>query len=252
MELLPTYLLLAGAAFAAGIMNAVAGGGTFITFPALVFAGVPSVIANASNQVALLPGYLASAWAYRHDFQNFEKVSFKAMTAVSLVGGMIGAVLLLSTPERTFDVIVPWLLLTATLIFAFGPRITPRLQQLFTLGPAALLFIQFLVGIYGGYFGGAAGIIMLALYSLYGLTNLNIMNATKTLVSGLINAIAVVIFVVGGKVAWPQTLVMLVAAALGGYYGARVARTMNPKLLRAGVIVISVSVTAAFFARQFG
>jgi uncharacterized membrane protein YfcA len=252
MEFLPTYLLLAGAAFVAGIMNAVAGGGTFVTFPTLVFTGVPSVVANASNTVALSPAFFASAWAYRHDFQNFEKVSFKAMTAVSLVGGVIGAVLLLRTSESTFDIIVPWLLLAATLIFAFGPRITPRLQQLFTIGPAALLSIQFLIGIYGGYFGGAAGIIMLAVYSLYGLTNLNTMNATKTLLAGLINGIAVVIFAVGGKVVWPQTLVMLVAATLGGYYGARVARLMNPKWLRAGVVVISVSVTVAFFVRQFG
>jgi uncharacterized membrane protein YfcA len=252
MDILPTYLLLAGAAFIAGVMNAVAGGGTFVTFPTLVFTGVPSVVANASNTVALSPAFFSSAWAYRHDFQNIDKVSLKAMTAVSLVGGVIGAVLLLQTSESTFDAVVPWLLLAATLIFAFGPRITPRLQQMFTIGPVALLSLQFLVGIYGGYFGGAAGIIMLAIYSLYGLTNLNAMNATKTLQAGLINGIAVVIFAVGGKVVWPQTLVMLVTATLGGYYGARVARTMNPKVLRAGVIIISVVVTAAFFVRHFG
>jgi hypothetical protein len=252
MEILPTYLLLAGAAFVAGIMNAVAGGGTFVTFPTLVFTGVPPVVANASNTVALSPGFFASAWAYRHDFQNFEKISFKAMTAVSLVGGVIGAVLLLLTTEKTFDVLVPWLLLAATLIFAFGPRITPKLQQMFTIGPTTLLVLQFLIGIYAVYFGGAAGIIMLAVYSLYGLTNINAMNATKTLYAGLINGIAVFIFAVSGKVVWPQTLVMLVAAVIGGYVGARVARTMNAKHLRAGVFVISVGVTTAFFVRQFG
>jgi uncharacterized protein len=251
MELLPTYLLLAGAAFLAGMMNAVAGGGTFVSFPALMLTGVPSVVANATNTVALFPAFLASAWAYRHDFKNFENVSFKAMTAVSLVGGVIGAVLLLRTSERTFDALVPWLLLAATVIFAFGPRITPRLQQMFTIGPVTLLGTQFLVGIYGGYFGGAAGIVMLALYSLYGLTSLNTMNATKTLMAGLMNGVAVVIFAIGGKVLWPQALVMLVAAALGGYVAARVARTMNPKLLRAGVVVISVVVTITFFVRQY-
>ena len=244
-----SYLLLAAAGFIAGVMNAIAGGGTFVTFPALVFTGVPSVIANASNAVALFPASVASAWAYRRDFQHVENVPFKAMVSVSLVGALIGAVLLLYTPDKTFDVIVPWLLLAATLIFAFGPRITPRLQKLFTIGPAALLFIQFLIGIYGGYFGGAMGIVMLALYGLFGLTNLNAMNATKTILAGAINGITVVVFAAGGKVWWPQTLVIMAAAVLGGYFGAHVARGMNPKRLRAIIIAISVTVTIVFFVR---
>ena len=244
-----SYLLLAAAAFLAGVMNAVAGGGTFVTFPALVFTGVPAVVANASNAVALFPASFASAWAYRHDFKNFEGVSFKAMTAVSLAGGTAGAALLLYTPEVTFNAVVPWLLLAATLIFAFGPRIVPKLRTLVRIGPAALLTIQFMVGIYGGYFGGAMGIVMLAVYSLFGLTDLNSMNATKALMSGLINGIAVVLFAAAGKVAWPQTIVMLIAAVLGGYFGARVARGMNPKHVRAGIIAISVTVTLAFFVR---
>ncbi len=245
-----TFVLLAVAAFFAGIMNAVAGGGTFLTFPALVFAGVPSVVANASNAVALFPGSLASAWAYRRDFRNFEGVSLRAMIAVSLAGGVGGALLLLATPERTFDAVVPWLLLAATLVFAFGPRVTPWLRELHHIGPVTLLVIQFAVGIYGGYFGGAMGIVMLAVYSLFGLTELNAMNALKTLLSGVINGIAVVLFVAAGKIAWPQTAVMLVAAVLGGYFGARVARRMNPAHVRAGIIVISVGVTLAFFLRR--
>src|SRR3954469_12774826 len=170
-----SYALLAAAAFLAGVMNAVAGGGTFVTFPALVFTGVPAVIANASNAVALFPASFASAWAYRKDFRNFEGVSFKAMSAVSLIGGVIGALLLLYTPEVTFNALVPWLLRAATLIFAFGPRLVPKLRTLFRIGPAVLLTIQFVVGIYGGYFGGAMGIVMLAVYSLFGLTDLNAM-----------------------------------------------------------------------------
>ena len=244
------FALLAVAAFVAGIMNAVAGGGTFLTFPALVFVGVPSVVANASNAVALFPGSLASAWAYRRDFRNFDGVSFQAILAISLAGGGVGALLLLATPERTFDAVVPWLLLAATLVFAFGPRVTPWLRRLHHIGPVTLLVIQFAVGVYGGYFGGAMGIVMLAVYSLFGMTDINAMNASKTLLSGAINGIAVVCFVAAGIIAWPQTLVMLVAAVLGGYFGARMARRLNPAHLRMGIIVISVGVTLAFFLRQ--
>ncbi|MBY0509422.1 MAG: sulfite exporter TauE/SafE family protein [Rhodospirillaceae bacterium] len=245
-----SYGLIAAAAFVAGVMNAVAGGGTFVTFPTLVFTGVPAVVANASNAVALFPASFASAWAYRHDFKNFEGVSFKAMAAVSLVGGVVGAALLLYTPEVTFNAIVPWLLLAATLIFAFGPKIVPKLRTLFRIGPFALLTIQFIVGIYGGYFGGAMGIVMLAVYSLFGLTDLNAMNATKALMAGLINGVSVVLFASAGKVVWPQTITMIVAAMLGGYFGARVARGMNPAHVRAGIIAISVTVTIVFFLRQ--
>jgi uncharacterized membrane protein YfcA len=232
-------------------MNAVAGGGTFVTFPALVFTGVPSVTANASNSVALFPASFASAWAYRQDFQRFEGISLKAMVAVSLVGGAIGAALLLLTPQHVFDDLVPWLLLVATTVFTFGPRITPKLRQHFTLGAGGVLFIQFLVSIYGGYFGGAMGIIMLAVYSVFGLSNLNAMNATKAFLAGVINAIAVVLFVIAGKVAWPQTIVMLIFAVAGGYIGARVARKMKPQHLRLGIVAISVTVTVIFFVKQY-
>ena len=251
MDPVLAYTLLAAVAFVAGVMNAVAGGGTFITFPTLVFTGVPAVVANASNAVALFPASFASAWAYRHDFKNFEGVSFEAMTAVSLVGGVAGAALLLYTPEVTFNAIVPWLLLAATLIFAFGPKIVPRLRKLVRIGPVTLLTIQLIVGIYGGYFGGAMGIVMLAVYSLFGLTDLNSMNATKALMAGLINGVALILFVGAGMIAWPQTVTMLIAAMLGGYYGARVARGMNPKHVRAGIIAISVTVTTVFFGKQF-
>jgi uncharacterized membrane protein YfcA len=245
----PNYLLLAGAAFMAGIMNAIAGGGTFLTFPALVFTGVPSVIANASNAVALVPASFASAWAYRHDYQSVDKVSLKALVAVSLVGGIIGAVLLISTPETTFDVLVPWLLLAATLVFAFGPKFIPKLRARFQIGPVTLLCLQFLVGIYGGYFGGAMGIVMLAVYSLFGLSNLNAMNAMKSTLAGFINGVAVMIFAATGNVVWKQTLLMMVFAILGGYFGAHYGRRLNPLHLRALIIVISAGVTVAFFAR---
>jgi uncharacterized protein len=246
------YLLLPGAAFLAGVMNAVAGGGTFVTFPALVLTGVPSVIANASNAVALVPSSFASAWAYRHDYQSVENLSFRSMVAVSLVGGVLGATLLVATPETTFDGLVPWLLLGATLVFAFGPKFIPKLRERFHIGPGALLFLQFAVGIYGGYFGGAMGIVMLAVYSLFGLTNLNAMNAMKAMLAGFINGVSVFVFAATGNVVWRQTLVMMAFAVVGGYVGAHYGRKLPQKYLRALIIVISSAVTIAFFVRDWG
>jgi uncharacterized protein len=241
--------LIFGAAFLAGILNAIAGGGSFLTFPALVFTGVPPIIANASSTVAVSPGSFASAWGYRNDFVPFEKIGLWPMLAISLVGGTLGALLLLWTPARTFDQVVPWLLLGATLLFGFGRQLTPLLLRWFTIGPAALVAIQFLIAIYGGYFGGAIGILMLALYGLFGLKNLTAMNAVKTLLAGTMNGAAVVCFIIAGKVWWPQTLVMLVAAVLGGYAGARIARRIDPTWLRIGVTAVGLAMSAAFFLR---
>lgn len=247
--MLDHLLLLAAAAFGAGMMNAVAGGGSFLTFPALVFTGVPSIIANASSTVALFPGSFASALAYRNDFSRFEGVPFTGMLGVSLAGGISGALLLLFTPQKTFDVVIPWLLAAATLVFAFGPYLAPRLRHVYRIGPKTVLTGQFLVSIYGGYFGGAVGILLLALYSLFGMTDIRAMNATKTFLTGCMNGIAVVCFVIAGKVWWPQTLVMLVSAVLGGYLGARYARNLPPVLVRAVIVAISVVMTVLFFHR---
>jgi uncharacterized membrane protein YfcA len=244
-----SYVLLVCAAFAAGVMNAIAGGGSFLTFPALVYTGVPSVIANASSTVALFPGALTSAWGYRRDFTHFEGVSFKSILIAGLVGGTAGALLLLSTPERTFDIIVPWLLLMATLTFIFGPSITPALQHLLKVRPAPFLTIHFLLGIYTGYFGGAVGLITLAVWSLFGFTNIKAVNPNKILLGGLTNTAAVVCFVVAGKIWWKPSLAMLAGAVVGGYLGARFGRKLHPRLVRTTVIVISVVVTIVFFAR---
>lgn len=248
---LTSAILLAVAAFVAGAMNAVAGGGSFITFPALVFTGVPSIVANASSTVALCPASFASAWGYRHDFQDFPGVRFRTLLAVGLVGSVLGAVLLLVTPQRTFDGVIPWLLLLATLTFAFAPRITPRLQRHVRIGPTALVVTQFFVGVYGGYFGGAIGIMMLSVWALFGLTDLRMMNATKTLLSGAMNAVAISLFIPAGKVWWPQTLVMLAGSLAGGYLGAHFARRVDQRHIRTAIIVISVTMTVVFFARSF-
>jgi len=246
-----SYLLLIVAAFGAGLINSVAGGGSFFTFPALVFTGVPSIIANASSTVALVPGSLASAWAYRTDFKKSANFPFWPALAVSLAGGIAGALLLLLTPQKTFDSLIPWLLLAATLLFIFGPRVSIALRRIFHIGPVTVICVQFLIAIYGGYFGGAIGILMLAVWSAFGLTDIHVMNANKTLLGAAMNAVAAVLFVIAGKVWWPQTLAMLVAAVAGGYIGAHGARRVPPPYVRAFIILVSVSITIVFFLRSW-
>ena len=245
-----SYLLLIAAALGAGLMNSVAGGGSFLTFPALVFTGVPSIIANATSTVALFPGALASAWAYREDFKGLEKIPLKPALAVSIAGGVVGALLLLVTSQKTFDLIIPWLLLGATASFALGPAIMKRLQRQNWMGPKTLIFFQLIVGIYGGYFGGAVGIIMLAVWTLAGMRDIHAMNGGRTLLGGVMNAAAVVCFIIARKIWWLQTAMMLVAAVTGGYAGARFARRVNPVWVRAIIIAVSITVTAAFFLRS--
>jgi uncharacterized membrane protein YfcA len=243
------YLLLSVAALAAGLINSVAGGGMFLTFPALVFTGVPSIIANASSTTALIPGVLASAWAYREDFRQSKEFPFLPLLIVSVAGGIVGALLLLYTPQTTFDTVIPWLMLAATLLFTFGARITPLLKRFIHIGPVTVV-IQFFIAIYGGYFGGAIGILMLATWTVFGLTDIHIMNANRTLMGAATNIIAAVLFAIARKIWWPQTLMMLVGTIIGGYIGARLARKVSPVYIRAIVTVVSAGITIAFFLRR--
>jgi hypothetical protein len=246
---MPDLLLLAGAGFLAGAMNAAAGGGSFVSFPAMIFAGVPPVYANASSTVALFPGAVTSGWAYRNLLGGIGEVTLPVLLIVSVVGGLLGAVLLLATPQGAFNVLVPWLLLLATLAFAFGRQVGAWLRRVIRIGRATTLAAQFLLAIYGGYFGGAVGIMMMAVWSLLGAGDLRQMNPTKTVLVGAMNGVAVLYFVVAGAVVWPQTLAMLFAAAVGGYAGARIAMRLDQRWLRAGVIAISGLVTLSFFLR---
>jgi hypothetical protein len=232
-------------------MNAVAGGGTFVTLPALIFAGVPSVAANATSTVALFPGTLASAYAYRKDFRSFDDVPIATLLAISVAGGLVGALLLLFTPNKSFDVIVPWLLLIGTVTFAFGPQFSVMLRRHFRIGPGTVKACQFVLSIYGGYFGGAVGIMLMACWSLLGMTDLLAMNAAKTLLVTAMNTVAAICFAIAGLVWWPQTLIMLAAAVIGGYVGARVARRLDPILFRKLISVFYFALTAAFFWRAF-
>lgn len=235
------------AAFLAGALNAVAGGGTFLTFPTLIFAGVPPIQANASSTVALFPGSFAALAAYRKDLARLKTVHIPAFFAISLLGGLLGALLLLWTPQSVFQGIIPWLLLFATVLFAFGKPISAWISARWTLTMGPLLVVQFFVALYGGYFGGGIGILMLASLGLFGLKDLHVMNGLKTLVAGALNAVATVTFIVAGAVDWRAVVIMLPAAVLGGYGGAALARRVPQPILRGFILTVAVLITGYFF-----
>ncbi len=174
------FILLLFVGFVAGAMNAAAGGGSFITFPALIYAGVPPIAANASSTVALFPGSLAGAWEFKEYIRPFPGISMSVMVCLTFLGGCAGALLLLHTPSAGFNSIVPWLLLTGTLAFAFGKQLGNYLRSKMRISPGIVLAGQFLLGIYGGYFDGAIGIMMMAVWSLFGLSDIKVINANKT------------------------------------------------------------------------
>ena len=243
--------LLAAAGFVAGIMNAVAGGGSFVTFPALVAAGLPSVGANASSTVALFPGQLTTAYAYRNQLRDFEGLSMRMLIPVSLAGGVCGALLLLLTPQTTFDRVIPWLLLAGTIAFAFGPRLGPALRRFLHIGARTLLVLQFALAVYGGYFGGAVGLLMMAVWSVFGVSDVQAMSAARILLATLMNSVAVITFAAAGKVFWLPAATMGLASVTGGYLGAHIGRRLNPARLRVLISCFNVAITVAFFWRAF-
>src|SRR4051794_25426738 len=244
-------LIVSLAGLIAGAMNAAAGGGSFVSVPALIYIGIPSVSANMSSTIALYPGSLTSAWAYRGNFQAILNVSVKAMFLATLAGGLVGAILLLLTPSSAFDKIIPWLLLLGSLAFALGPWLGARLRKYYRPNTAFLIAAQFLLGVYGGYFGGAVGIMMMAVWSLLGLQDVKTMNADKVVLVAAANTIAVLCFAFAGSVAWRETLVMLMAAAVGGYAGAYVTLRLSGSQIRLGISMINFAITAIFFYTRF-
>ncbi|WP_328702966.1 sulfite exporter TauE/SafE family protein [Arenibaculum pallidiluteum] len=246
-----SILLLAVAAFMAGALNALAGGGTFLTFPALVFLGVPPIAANATSTVSVLPGYVSSAYAFRRDVGPVQGVGLPGLMAASLAGGVAGALLLLVTPAAVFSGIVPWLLLVATVLFAFGPRMTRWLRSRGgrPAGKVAVLATVTAVSVYGGYFNGGLGILLLAAFSLLGLTDLNRMNGLKVVLSAVLAVISAATFAVAGIVAWQEAAIMAIAATLGGYWGARAARRIPPDALRMGIVAVGLAMSVLFFAK---
>jgi uncharacterized membrane protein YfcA len=242
------FLLFFVAAFA-GAINSVAGGGSFLTLPTLLYAGVTPVVANATSTMAMLPGSVASAVAYRRELQGRSEWLL-ALGLVSLVGGLLGGVLLVRTSDTSFMRLLPWLMLLAAVTFTFGNRVRRRLSLDHLQGNLLLVsIVQFVIAIYGGYFGGGMGIMMLASFALGGMLDIHEMNALKTFLGVAVNVLALGEFIVRGVVAWAPGLIMVAGAILGGYFGAVLARRMDPRWVRAVVIVIGWTMTIYFFIK---
>ena len=280
------------AAILGGTLNSVAGGGSFITFPTLLFSGVLPINANATSTVALWPGSVASTSAYREELAKQERARLVVLGGTSLVGGVLGAILLLRTSQTTFVRLVPYLLLMATVLFAFSGPITnwlrrrniqqsaeplnqewrqngPVEQEIETttgstfshtavetnktgiswFGLAGIAFLQLIIAIYGGYFGGGIGILMLATLGFMGIENIHEMNALKTLLTSFINGVAVITFIIAGAVVWLPAILMVAGAIIGGYGGAYFARQIEPRWVRYFVILVGVGLTIYFFLR---
>jgi uncharacterized membrane protein YfcA len=249
------YAVIAVAAFAAGAINSIAGGGTLLSFPALVWIGRNPVMANATNCLALWPGSMAAMFGFRHDLAKVRRWLL-LLTIPALVGGAVGAVLLLHTPTKTFTKLVPFLILAATLLLATQELITRRLKLVArshenpSAGWVTFVFIfQLLVGVYGGYFGGGIGILMLAALGLIGLTDMHEMNGLKNLLALCINGIAMTYFALSGAVLWKDGAIMAVAAIAGGYLGARIAHRLGRTFVRNAVIAIGIAMSIALFLR---
>lgn len=245
------------AAGIAGALNALAGGGSFISFPALLFTGIPPVEANATNTVALWPGLAASALAYLKRLNAPIRV-LAPLLGTSVAGGWAGALLLLKTPQHTFLRLVPWLLLAGTLLFAFGNSLralvgkTAVVEDLRDISAKAIVvgsIANLLVAIYGGYFGAGIGFMALAMLALMGMRDIHAMGAIRTLLAVAINAAAVITFVAARAVLWPQCLVMIIGSLAGGWFGAHYAQQADPKKVRGVVIGVGLAMTAYFFIK---
>lgn len=244
-------LLVGFAAFCAGAMNSMAGGGTFFSFPALLAVGVPPVVANASNSVALWPASLSSAWAYRQELARYRRYLIP-MGIVSFLGGVAGGLLLLATKDAIFSRLIPWLLLFATVLFAFSGRISAWLRGASTHRgrpgtSAGGLVGQAVVSVYGGFFGAGMGIMMLASLAMAGHDDVHEINAIKNLLSAVIYSVTVLTFVIAGAVNWPYTIIMIVTATMGGYVGASIARKIPASWLRRFIIAVGTLLTVFYF-----
>ena len=244
-------ILIAAAGLLAGLMNALAGGGSFVTLPVLIGAGIPSVAANATSTVALWPGGFASAMVYRGQQRPIAGMSVRLMLAITVIGGAAGAVMLLSTPVRLFDKLLPWLALLATLALAFAPSIGPWLQARIGMRRAPLIACQFLIGVYGGYYGGAVGLMMLALWSLIDGADIKALAGTRTAMVSAANSVAILCFAVAGAVQWGAAAALAAGALAGGYFGSTVGKRLSPGLVRGATLTLCVVITAAFLSRAY-
>ena len=251
MDILP-LLLAVGAGVVGGTMNALAGGGTFTTLPALIALGLPATIANATSNVALLPGAIASAWTFRDELHPVAGIAVAILATITFVGGLAGSVLLVLTPSRTFDIIVPWLLLFAFVVMLFGKRAADWLHRRVTIGKRPLLATQALLGVYGGYFGGGVGLITTAVYGLLANIQPRGLFAIRTAMLAVANLAAALVFVACAMVWWWACLPMLAGSVLGGWLGARFGKRLSPAAVRVWTLLVTGGTTLAFFVRAYG
>lgn len=235
-----------------GTMNALAGGGTFATLPALIAIGLPANIANATSNVALLPGAMSSAWVFRDELAPVGGVRPWRLAAITFGGGLTGGLLLVLTPGRAFDLIVPWLLLFALVAMLFAKRASEWLRSRVTIGTGTLQGVQAVLGIYGGYFGGGVGLLTTAIYGLLAGMEPRALFAIRTLMLAVANIAATAIFLGGGLVDWRSCLPMLAGALAGGWIGAHVGKTLPPLAVRIWTLAVTTVTTAVFFARAYG
>jgi uncharacterized membrane protein YfcA len=243
-----SFVILFAVSVWAGIQNALAGGGTFLMLPALMVTDMTALAANITSTIALFPGQVSSSFAGRSHVSGAGGLSFKTLFAISLVGGVLGAVLLLVTPSTIFRHLVPWLVLFATGIFAYGSFMPKKADRPPSLGKLGAGITQFGIAIYGGYFGGGIGFLMLAALTAAGL-NIRNANATKNVLAGVMNASAVAIFVFSPQVHWLQAGIACVGAVIGGFVGGHMVTRVNQKLLRLIAVIIGVALTIGLFYR---
>jgi uncharacterized membrane protein YfcA len=248
---LATVALLAGAGLVGGVANAIAGGATLITFPAMLASGIPPVIANASNAVAVTPGHFIAAIADRERIPTFDR-RFLLLIVLSLLGAAIGAVLLLVTTDRTFILLVPLLVGAATLIFAFSRQIQAAISRRSGGKPHSFLAEALIVPatIYGGYFGGGLGVMLLAILAVLGIRDVRAANVMKNMLATAVSAVTIAIFIWKGVVDWPHTLVMLVGAAAGGFLGGWLVRVLPPAAVR-GTVITAGTVITLYYAWRY-
>lgn len=238
-------------------MNAIAGGGSFITFPTLLAVGIPPVSANATNTFSACAGYLSGAYAFKSDLSGHKK-ELPKLIIFSLLGGITGALLLLNTSNSMFEKGIPWLLLVATLLFIFGNDINHRLKKIGQHNQrtswsvsAILTLLLFAVSVYGGFFNAGLGIICLGYLTLTGHTNINTMNGLKLLISSAVSFIAIILFINDGVIAWREGLFVLTGTLIGGYLAAHMSKKWSQRYIRSGAIITSCLITVYFFVKTY-
>jgi uncharacterized membrane protein YfcA len=252
MDPLSLLALAAGAGLIGGAMNALAGGGTFATLPALIALGLPANIANATSNVSLLPGAAMSSWTFRDELGPIGGVDWRALLAITFVSGLAGSLLLVVTPSDAFDVIIPWLLLFSFLVIAFGRHGAAWLHARVTIGAGTLLAAQALLGIYGGYFGGGVVLMATATYGLLARVAPREAFAMRSFMLAMANLAAAVVFTGFGLVAWSACLPMLAGSILGGWIGAHAGRRLSAQLVRWLTLAVTAGTTIVFFVRAYG